>query len=217
MAADTPRPELTGQAHRWGQREGPRAPCSLATRPRTGDRHRATRACGSSGARHRQPIGRHGALHQFPQPSPLESGTPATISFTSPKLSRNASLPGALPRPPYVATTHLQVDAQVIQAHERCHRPHRSSRPAQRRRRRPELHCDVETHRRQRALRPAAPLVDRQPEPLRGRAPLTRHRSAYTHAVLLHPSGASPAAPSGAQASARPAPSAHIGRCGVPF
>ena len=35
-------------------------------------------------------------LHQFPQPGLLEKRTPATISFTSPKLSRKASLPGSL-------------------------------------------------------------------------------------------------------------------------
>ena len=45
------------------------------------------------------------ALHQFPQPGPLERRAPATISFSSPKLSRNASLPGSLPRPPYVAAS----------------------------------------------------------------------------------------------------------------
>jgi hypothetical protein len=48
--------------------------------------------------------------------SPLESETPATISFASPELSRNALQPGPSPRPPFLATTHLHVDAQLIQA-----------------------------------------------------------------------------------------------------
>jgi hypothetical protein len=61
------------------------------------------------------PTERAAALHH-PQPSLLGSGTPATISFTSPKLSRNASPPATLPRPPYVATTRVQVDGSVIQA-----------------------------------------------------------------------------------------------------
>ena len=56
------------------------------------------------------------ALHQFPQPGPLEERTPATISFTSPKLSRKSSLPGSLPRPPYVATARGERLPVLIQA-----------------------------------------------------------------------------------------------------
>ena len=55
-------------------------------------------------------------LHQFPQPGPLEKRTPATISFTSPKLSRKASLPGSLPRPPYVAAARGERLPALIQA-----------------------------------------------------------------------------------------------------
>ena len=62
-------------------------------------------------------------LHQFPQQGLLEKRTPATISFTSPKLSRKASLPGSLPRPPYVATAcgkRLPVLIQAILGRETC-------------------------------------------------------------------------------------------------
>jgi hypothetical protein len=55
-------------------------------------------------------------LHQFPQPGLLEKRTPATISFTSPKLTRKSSLPGSLPRPPYVATARGERPPVLIQA-----------------------------------------------------------------------------------------------------
>ena len=38
----------------------------------------------------------------------LAGRVPVTISFTSPRLSRNSSLPEPLPRQPYVATTPLE-------------------------------------------------------------------------------------------------------------
>jgi hypothetical protein len=56
------------------------------------------------------------ALHQFPQPGLLEKRTPATISFTSPKLTRKSSRPGSLPRPPYVAIVRGKRIPALIQA-----------------------------------------------------------------------------------------------------
>lgn len=54
--------------------------------------------------------------HQFPKQGLLRSGPLATISFTSQKLTRNTSLPEALPRPPYVVTTAIGWMVLVIQA-----------------------------------------------------------------------------------------------------
>ena len=85
--------------HRNGE---PRRPPELVSHPM----HRA---------RPRPPAG--SVPHQFPQPGLLGSRLPATISFTSPKLSRKPSPPEALPRPPYAATARRTGTApQVIQA-----------------------------------------------------------------------------------------------------
>jgi hypothetical protein len=54
--------------------------------------------------------------NQYPQPSLLGDRTPATISFTGPKLSRNASPPRFLPRPPSVAYHPREWTPSVIQA-----------------------------------------------------------------------------------------------------
>jgi hypothetical protein len=65
----------------------PRAP--IATRHRKGEPRWPPRACESSDAPgpSRRPAG--GVPHQFTQPGLPGSGLPATISFTSPKLSLN--------------------------------------------------------------------------------------------------------------------------------
>src|SRR5664279_3211102 len=50
------------------------------------------------------------------QPGLLERRAPATISFTSPKLTRKPPLPEPLPRSPYVTTTRHREAYKVIQA-----------------------------------------------------------------------------------------------------
>lgn len=66
----------------------------------TAGRTHAAPACQSSGApptqttHYRAPQ----ASHQFPQPGLLERRAPATISFTSPELTRKPSPPGSLSR-----------------------------------------------------------------------------------------------------------------------
>jgi len=123
---DDARRLLISRARRQGvvamDREGPRvrshprASCSLATRHDVGSHvgHPCLWVIRCIGHTRRLPSTR--APHQFPQPSPLRNRVPATISFTSPKLSRISSLPGPLPRPPYVATTPLEQLPVVIQA-----------------------------------------------------------------------------------------------------
>jgi hypothetical protein len=100
-------PRSEGLSHNWistiplPQRcTQAQATCSRATRPRADDRRRPPVLVRHPVLAAAAPTERAAALHQFPQPSLLGSGTPATISFTSPKLSRNASPPATLPRPP---------------------------------------------------------------------------------------------------------------------
>ena len=61
-------------------------------------------------------LSRTRASHQFPQPGLLERRTPATISFTSPKLTRKPSPPG--PSPEVTVRDHhlLPGGPSVIQA-----------------------------------------------------------------------------------------------------
>lgn len=100
-------------------RSHPRTSRSLATRHDVGSQagHPCLWVIRCIGHTRRLPSTR--VPHQFPQPSPLRNRVSATISFTSPKLSRNSSLPGPLPRPPYVATTPLEQLPEVIQASNR--------------------------------------------------------------------------------------------------
>ena len=55
-------------------------------------------------------------LHQFPQPGPLEKRTPATISFTSPKLSEKRLCQGPSRGHPYVAAARCERLPVLIQA-----------------------------------------------------------------------------------------------------
>jgi hypothetical protein len=92
-----PRSKSSPPADTGHEREGPRARSPSTTRSsrrhpteHAGAPRRATRACGSSDATDPPASPRcPNRPDPFPQPSPLGSRTPATISFTSPKPSRN--------------------------------------------------------------------------------------------------------------------------------
>ena len=71
--------------------------------------------CGSSGARSCRPNGARGCSPPPSAESARERDS-GDYLFHEPEAQPNASPPATLPRPPYVATTRVQVDGSVIQA-----------------------------------------------------------------------------------------------------
>jgi hypothetical protein len=109
LRTSVPRSELTdGRMDMYGRTLG-RAHALGSVLPShskaAGQPRRSPMLVGHPMRRTRPPAPAATAPHQFPQSSPLGSRAPATISFTSPKLSRNSSLPR--PHPETTLRGHL--------------------------------------------------------------------------------------------------------------